>query len=78
MFDTIDVILSLGLSLGAITYLVHMLDLNHVNEILSTVKNKIMFEIECKSEDDLEKNSLKITKYSLERWCDKCTAITHM
>ncbi len=59
MFDTIDVILSLGLSLGAITYLVHMLDLNHVNEILSTVKNKIMFEIECKSEDDLEKEFLE-------------------
>lgn len=46
--ETIDVILSLGLSIGAVVYLIHMFDMSDMGELITKLKDKVTFESEVK------------------------------
>lgn len=57
MAETIDVILSIGLSVGAIAYLIHMFDMSDMGEIITKLREKVTFESEVR-DDEMEREFL--------------------
>lgn len=51
MAETIDMIISLGLSIGAVVYLIHMFDMSDMGELITKLRNKVTFESEVKDSE---------------------------